>query len=55
MTNISSLLLEENFEIIKQKLKDIGVNVCDENGVIKDTYTIICEICEKIDVKEEDL
>ena len=37
---------DELFEKTSEVLKRIGVNVYNEDGSYKDTYTLICEIAE---------
>ena len=36
----------EAFEKVKEILKSVGIDVNNEDGSVKDLYTVICEVAE---------
>lgn len=51
--NIINLLLdeykdeEEIFESLKRELDKHGINVYTDEGLVKSTYSLLCEICSR--------
>ena len=43
---IASKDKDELFEKVKTTLESIGVDVYNEDGSVKDLYTVICEVIE---------
>lgn len=46
MDLLSSKNGDELFEKVKRLLDKFGINVYNEDGSIKDTYTVLCEVAK---------
>lgn len=46
MDLLSSKNGDELFEKVKGLLDKFGINVYSEDGSVKDTYTVLCEVAE---------